>query len=363
MSTINTYLHTLTPILPAKAYPQGTLVNWMLAAHQQAALLTQEHCEKRRLKRFALSESYISVRYMECPDAGGDWQDHEIYRIDQLTPQGLDIKSRADFFSSRALKRLQESYSKRDIPDHFIHVTCTGYVSPSAPQLYFAQAQMAPSITHAYHMGCYASLPALRLARALSSDGKTVDIFHNEMCSLHMNPTNHSPEQIVVETLFADGHINYRVSTEKKGMRIIGIKEKIIPDSALDMSWIPSASGMKMTLSREVPVKIQDNILPFVMEMVQEFGLDLALLIKHAVFAIHPGGPRIIELVRTKLELREEQIKESNKILYERGNMSSATLPHIWHEITQNNYPSGTYVISLAFGPGLTVFGSIFEVV
>jgi predicted naringenin-chalcone synthase len=53
----------------------------------------------------------------------------------------------------------------------------------------------------------------------------------------------------------------------------------------------------------------------------------------------------------------------SHKVLRERGNMSSATLPHIWKEILDLDLKSGTRVVSLAFGPGLTLFGAVFVVV
>lgn len=81
-----------------------------------------------------------------------------------------------------------------------------------------------------------------------------------------------------------------------------------------------------------------------------------------SIFAIHPGGPKIIDSVQEVLELSNDQVVESKKVLFERGNMSSATLPHVWSEILNNNYPVGTKVISYAFGPGLTLFGSVFEV-
>jgi predicted naringenin-chalcone synthase len=48
-------------------------------------------------------------------------------------------------------------------------------------------------------------------------------------------------------------------------------------------------------------------------------------------------------------------------VLFERGNMSSATLPHIWAKIlSEAGVRSGTPVVNLAFGPGLTVVGAIF---
>ena len=84
---------------------------------------------------------------------------------------------------------------------------------------------------------------------------------------------------------------------------------------------------------------------------------------KNAKFAIHPGGPKIIDAVQEALELSDKQTQESKKILFERGNMSSATLPHVWNEMLNSDIPKGTKIISLAFGPGLTLFGSVFELV
>ncbi len=183
--------------------------------------------------------------------------------------------------------------------------------------------------------------------------GKKVDIVHTEMCSLHLDPAVHSPEQMVVQTLFADGHIKYTCDANVSGRRfdIQKIKEQIIPDSVNDMTWTPAAHGMQMSLSKEVPEKIKGHLPGFVRELESDHSKVL--------FAIHPGGPKIIDLIQQQLELTDEQIYFSRKILRERGNMSSSTLPHIWKEILESDYQGK--VISLAFGPGLTIFGSVCE--
>ena len=42
--------------------------------------------------------------------------------------------------------------------------------------------------------------------------------------------------------------------------------------------------------------------------------------------------------------------------------MSSATLPHVWMRLLEDDaVASGTLVVSLAFGPGLTICGGIFR--
>jgi predicted naringenin-chalcone synthase len=127
------------------------------------------------------------------------------------------------------------------------------------------------------------------------------------------------------------------------------------------MSWIPAPWGMQMNLSREVPEKIKTVLKEFSEELFSKSGLTTTEALK-SIFAIHPGGPKIIDAVQQTLELSDNQVSESKKILFTRGNMSSATLPHVWNEILENNYPVGTNIVSYAFGPGLTMFGSVFEV-
>ena len=80
------------------------------------------------------------------------------------------------------------------------------------------------------------------------------------------------------------------------------------------------------------------------------------------VFAIHPGGPKIIDFIQRQLQLEDEQVEVSREILYRFGNMSSATLPYMWSElIERDSVPAGTLILSLAFGPGLTAAAAVFE--
>jgi predicted naringenin-chalcone synthase len=81
-----------------------------------------------------------------------------------------------------------------------------------------------------------------------------------------------------------------------------------------------------------------------------------------AVFAVHPGGPQILLHVQKLLHLSDEQMRFSFQILKEFGNMSSATLPHIWDRILADpTIPNQTPLISLAFGPGLSIAGICME--
>jgi predicted naringenin-chalcone synthase len=304
------------------------------------------------LRRFGVKPEQISSRGLESHEMSG---------------HSRSLLERTRFFEARANEVLKTFYENTvEAPSHLIHVTCTGYVSPSAAQhlVNFKNWNAQTRVTHAYHMGCYASLPAVRMAMGQNRlKNKKVDIVHTEMCSLHLDPAHHSPEQLVVQTLFADGHIKYSLDEnyEERGLRILSVKEKIIANSAQDMTWVPGAYGMQMTLSKDVPTKIRDDLVIFLKELAQENGLSYEEMLTDSLFAIHPGGPKIIDSIQERLKLRDDQVMFSREILRNRGNMSSATLPHVWQKILETDYQGR--VVSLAFGPGLTIFGGLFEAV
>ncbi len=329
-------------------------------------------------QRYAIKEALIAKRAFECGDVTDpDFGNARIYPVGPGQWSGADIGVRTQFFSERAQAVFNEFYERSErTPSHIVHVTCTGYRSPSAAQLLVARKGWGSrvGVTHAYHMGCYASLPAVRVAEGLvavadskGDDGRdfTVDIVHTEMCGLHMNAAANSAEQIVVQSLFADGHIKYSAGSHPNGYasyRVLGIKEMVVADSEADMSWSPESWGLQMNLSREVPEKIRTGIHAFFEGLAAQSGLDVKALLAEGVFAIHPGGPKIIQSVQEILGLSDSQTKFSKQVLHDRGNMSSATLPHVWAEILESKLATGTKVISFAFGPGLTIFGSIFEI-
>jgi predicted naringenin-chalcone synthase len=358
------FLHSLQSVLPLHHMPQNVINDWTVSAH----LKTQSFCpvssEEERfvplMRKFCVGEGLISQRYYECGEVDQNWDEHEIYKITKETPQGADIGLRNLFFEKASRRVFSEFYDKGNLPEHLIHVSCTGYVAPSPAQVYFSERDKVPAITHAYHMGCYASLPSVRLARALAVD-KCVDVVHTEMCSLHLDLSHHTPEQMVVQTLFGDGHIKYTLSPThtESAFKVLHVEESLVRNSLQDMTWIPGGYGMQMTLSREVPTKIQAGIHEFIARMKDQFPFEQ----EKTIFAIHPGGPKIIDAIQKSLNLTEEQIGSSKKILFERGNMSSATLPHVWQHILSNKENKGKKVVSLAFGPGLTMFGGLFEVV
>lgn len=370
---------------PGREISQGGALEWIRAAHvaseaarggqSEAALRTFSVRMGRLIERCACGPDAISARGHVVPDVGStNWDEHVIYDLAR-SPTGKSTSERMAFYRDAVFDYFREEYrDEPSPPGDVVHVTCTGYVSPSAAQCVAAERGWGARtrVTHAYHMGCYAALPAVRIgigalaaAPAIRArDARHVDIVHTELCSLHFDPSRHSAEQVVVQSLFADGFIRYSLGNEPNGsaLRVLAMDERIVPNSAGSMTWVLGDSGMSMTLSRRVCDELGAELRRLVLDLFARADLDASSELPGTVFAVHPGGPRIIDAVSERLELRPRQVEASRAVLRAYGNMSSATLPHVWMRIVEDDgVAPGTLVLSLAFGPGLTICGALFR--
>jgi len=365
---------------PRHETAQADLLAWLAAAHARSEAtihgLSDEAARafearlNKVMGRVACGPAKISRRGSVVSDADSTrWAAKTLYDVDQ-NPRGKPMSARSEIFSSVVDAYFEDAYRDETVaPRELIHVTCTGYISPSGAQKLVSKRRWDTRVTHAYHMGCYAAFPALRLAagalslpRAIAGTSERVDIVHTELCSLHLDPSQHALEQLVVQSLFADGLIRYSMASDGCGLELLALDEHILPGSSESMSWRVTEFGMQMTLSRDVPDQIAGALRPFVLGLFRRAGVDPARELGRTVFAVHPGGPKIIDRVGEVLELSASQLAASREVLFDFGNMSSATLPHVWARLCADPTVSdGTLVASLAFGPGLTVCGALFR--
>jgi len=298
-----------------------------------------------------------------------DWNKMQVYQLDQ-SPTGNDLSVRSKIFEEYVTQVFESFYPEgASAPADMIHVSCTGYVSPSGAQKIVSLRNWGAktTVTHAYHMGCYGSIPALRMAQgflAASPEKPRADIVHTEICSLHSNPADHNLDQLVSQSLFADGFIKYSMTRTAQGphLRARVLSEETIPASTKAMTWNVASWGFRLSLAKEVPVLIARSLLPFLERLAAKGKIPLQDLLSKALFAVHPGGPKILTHVQDLLKLSDAQMAYSFAILKDYGNMSSATLPHVWERIIHDPaVPNHTPIVSLAFGPGLSIAGALME--
>lgn len=371
-------------IRPHHEIEQEQSLDWIAEAHAKAAFKKDPSLNRDvypafqtqirdRLTRMGLGKERIKSRGVLIHDLlEEDWAKMEIYPVVD-NPHGHGFAQRSEFFDREVSKIFEQFYPEEmRLPAHLIHVTCTGYVAPSPAQKLVSRRRAGASttVTHAYHMGCYGSIPAIRIASGyaslpFSSPSLPIDIVHTEVCSLHMHPLRHHSEQLLVESLFADGFIKYTLSleTQKRAhLKLLALREETIPESTLSMTWRCEDHGLSMTLSKEVPVLIARAIDGYLQRLCSMAALNYEQVIKEAFFAVHPGGPKVLQQIKDLLKLEPYQLEHSEYTLKHFGNMSSATLPHIWEKmLTCAKVPSNALMISLAFGPGLNIAGGLFE--
>jgi predicted naringenin-chalcone synthase len=341
---------------------------------------------QERMARYGASSQHIAQRQVSVltsrfvkPDPDNAYE--PIRRHGDLrNGTGEPLNERMSLFEEVAYGVFERVYDEGNAqpPDDIVHVSCSGYLSPSPVQSFLSRrGWLGVGVTHSYHMGCYGAFPAIRTALGLVGAShvslpkrkRRVDLVHTEFLSLHFDLLGDEPDNFVTSTLFADGFIKYAAypqsefeKTGRSGLRILALDEYILPDSLPEMTLRPGPLQFDMSLSKRVPFLIRDSIGDFVTAICGQVGLDFEREKASMVFAIHPGGPAILNQIRTKLGIQESQIELSRQVLYEHGNMASATAPHIWKLIVESpSIPRGAKVLSMAFGPGLTVIGALFE--
>lgn len=405
MAESSVILTGFSPVQLQKPVPQEHLLSyyaWLMASARCAAegadsaeTAGQIMAEvQHKVRRYGVSPSFISRRQFNAfPDsdealgqAGAPPALPEGFEDLLASPDGPSVSWRMQRFDQVATEVFRKWYARQSsgpdasAPDDLIHVTCSGYVAPSPAQRIVSEKRwLSTAVTHSYHMGCYGAFPAIRSAVGLLSapalgrpEGKRrVDIVHTEYLSAHVATLKDSPGDIVDMTLFGDGFIGYSAYPEDvfqrsqrlgPGLRVVAAHEELIPDTLEEMTWKLGPHQFDMYLSRQVPLLIRDNIHGFVRGLCARAGLDFERTKNQLFYAIHPGGPKILDHTRDVLGLSEEHVMHSRRVFAKLGNMSSATVPHIYGDLLADPaVPSGAHVLSMGFGPGLTATGLILQ--
>lgn len=370
------YLADFEVIRPQYESSQNKILEWLAAAHSRADAHTSAPAENEKfqsvirsdLKRYSANEGVIEKRGHIIDDfSHTEWEKMAVYCLSDRA-EGKGLQARQQIHHAITDKIFDSFYPQGSAaPDNLIHVSCTGYTSPSSAQKIVSSRCWGETttVTHAYHMGCYAAIPAIRMASAFSAQSeKATDIVHTEICCLHINPSTHEPDQLVIQSLFADGFVKYSLVPDRKesgSLRILALQEQILPASTAAMTWQLADWGFQFTLKKEIPVLISRHVKSFVSALCRKGGVEESR-IKDAVFAIHPGGPKIIDNIQAVFGLSDGQLTFTRDILKRHGNMSSATLPHIWEVLcSEESVPKNALIVSLAFGPGLTIAGALLQ--
>lgn len=229
--------------------------------------------------------------------------------------------------------------------------SCTGYVTPGLDILLARDLGLAASCQRLFigHMGCYAALPGLRaVADFVTVSGRPAALLCAELASLHVQPPVVDTGQIIAHALFSDAAAAVVVTPRGSGYEVVRVSSITDPATAGHMTWDVTDHGFQMGLSPLVPEALAAHVAPFVAELLADVQVD--------GWAVHPGGPQILDVVQRELSLPAEALAGSRSVLAAHGNCSSPTVLLILDELRR---AGAGRVIAMAFGPGLTLYAAL----
>ncbi|GAB1643456.1 type III polyketide synthase [Krasilnikovia sp. MM14-A1259] len=246
----------------------------------------------------------------------------------------------------------------------FAVCSCTGYATPGLDILLARDTGMSPHVQRLFvgHMGCYAALPGLgSVADFVVARGRPGLLLCAELTSLHIQPpgTRADVQQIVSHALFSDAAAAV-VLTPGDGLPGYAVTEvAAVTDAATadHMTWDVTDLGFRMGLSPRVPQVLALHVRGLVDDVLARHGLTVGDV---TGWAVHPGGPKILDVVQERLGLIDADLAASRDVLAGYGNCSSPTVLLVLDALRRRVDPPAR-VVMLAFGPGLTLYVALLE--
>lgn len=315
------------------------------------------------------NNSGIDERYSVIPDFDKTKNEHVFFNG---TPTKANVDSRINVFKERAIplavEAIQEAYKKLDTSieefgvTHLITVTCTGLSAPGIDVELMTRLHLKDDIYHTSvnFLGCNAAFHALKIADMIckTDPGAKVLVVCVELCTLHFQPKDNH-DNLLSNTIFGDGAAAVVITSGRqsdgqhhKGLTIDGFYSLLLNKGKKLMGWDVTPVNFEMILNAGIPEFIGSEVESIVERATARFNISPAEINK---WAIHPGGKKIIDTIKKRLKLTDDDVNSAYKVLNEYGNMSSPTILFVFNELLEKEFEEGSAVFSIGFGPGLSI--------
>jgi len=319
----------------------GTAVPEHLITQAESIDLTNEICNnderQSRIVRMLHKQTKIQRRYT-CVPANVARERHVAALSDrfndssvltQLAVPTTTTAQRMQWYEQFALPLALDSsrqaladavISPRDIT-HLITVSCTGFYSPGIDIQLIENLPLSPSTQRVQvgFMGCHGGINGLRVAREIcrGDSNAIVLLCCLELCSIHYY-FGQEIERSVGMMLFADGSAAsvLRGSNSSSAPELKTTASYLVPNTTEAMSWRIGDEGFEMSLSNSVPGMIEEILKGWMTEWLAEHDLSIEAI---GTWAVHPGGPKILDAVEAALGLPEEKLIHSRQVLRDYG--------------------------------------------
>jgi alkylresorcinol/alkylpyrone synthase len=277
-----------------------------------------------------------------------------------LTPRPLEETMRtyaqqaarlAQLASGRALDAADIQPEEIDL---VVTVSCTGYLVPALDVRLAAGLGLRPDVVRLplTELGCSGGAAGIAAAhRHLAAFPRDrVLVVAVELPSLTFQHQDRSLDNLTAAMVFGDGAaatVMGRATGEGRGkLQVLGAGSWLLPQSAWALGFDLRDGGFHVVLDRRLPDLVRANLGAVVAAFRRQRGLE-----RVDFYAVHAGGPRILDAVAEALDLKPAQLATSRRVFREVGNLSSASILFVLAELSDVARDG----LAIALGPGVTI--------
>jgi len=248
--------------------------------------------------------------------------------------------------------------------DAILISTCTGYLCPGLTSYVSERLGLRPSVfaLDLVGQGCGAALPNLQTAQSLVTAGNCQCALSIcvEVCSAAFY-LDDDAGVLISACLFGDGAGAAVLSASANGGRRVRWKtggSLLRPDDRDRLRFEQKNGLLRNILTPEVPSLAAEQV-----EAVLAGTLARNRLARSQIsgWILHPGGRDVLLALREKIPLAGRDVRWSEAVLREHGNMSSPSVLFVLQAALAGDAPGGWWWMT-SFGAGFSCHGALLEV-
>ncbi|HUC86472.1 MAG TPA: 3-oxoacyl-[acyl-carrier-protein] synthase III C-terminal domain-containing protein [Candidatus Acidoferrales bacterium] len=248
--------------------------------------------------------------------------------------------------------------------DALLISTCTGYLCPGLTSYASERLGLRPDVLalDLVGQGCGAAIPNLQTARSLVAAGDCQRVLSIcvEVCSAAFY-LDDDAGVLISACLFGDGAGAAVLSASANGGRRVRWKtggSLLKPDDRDQLRFEQKNGLLRNILTPGVPSLAAGHVGAVLEDTLTRSKIDRSQI---KGWILHPGGRDVLLALREKIRLSSHDVRWSEGVLREHGNMSSPSVLFVLQAALADHAPGGLWWMT-AFGAGFSCHGALLEV-